>query len=247
MITQESLKERKNHLGGSDMNIIMQPNKFKPFEELMANKFGFRNEDYGSLYTETGNLLEDRIRDLVNNNYNRNFLNYDDVKFEKTMGNAPFVGHVDGFCEETNTVLEIKCVTDKKTLKKAYEEYKWQIGCYMFLTGADKAVLAMYHRSDEINDILRHLRDVHGLAPLHTLTEENEDIVKSDLKHFLNNFEMISDDLHVMEISKEDIDFDTMSFKANEFWNFVEKYREYPHMLRSEKLTELKELCYGKR
>lgn len=143
---QVSVKEdRQKWIGGSDIPIIMGISPFTTRFDLLLFKAGLQeNEFEGNEYTEYGNVMEEKIRDYINELYNTNFV---EGKHEnKTLG---FRSHTDG--ENKDTILEIKTTSQIHESVDDYKIYLVQLLFYMMNTERKKGWLAVYKRPEDFN------------------------------------------------------------------------------------------------
>lgn len=151
-------KDRERYIGGSDIPIIMNLSPFKTRFDLLLEKSGYKANDFeGNNYTEYGNRLEPKIRDFFNNDiaYKKN--PFVEGKHTREATEEEPIGvriHTDG--ERTTKdgieILEIKTTSQVKETVDEYKIYLVQLLFYMVLEGANKGILAVYHRPEDFNE-----------------------------------------------------------------------------------------------
>ena len=122
---QKSVKEdRDKYIGGSDIPIIMGISSFKSRFDLLLEKAGLKKDDFdGNEYTEYGNIMEEKIRnymnELDNTEYKEDKLIKDDIRC-----------HVDGY--NGNLIIEIKTTSNIHDNVDDYKVYLVQLLFYMY-------------------------------------------------------------------------------------------------------------------
>ena len=147
---QKSVKEdRQKWIGGSDIPVIMGISPFQTRYDLLLYKAGIKeNEFEGNEYTEYGNIMEEKIRNYINNQYGVSGVHYEEGKHEyEDMGIRI---HTDG--EDTNEILEIKTTSQIHDDIDDYKIYLVQILFYMICEKKQYGMLAVYHRTDDFNE-----------------------------------------------------------------------------------------------
>lgn len=130
---------RDKFLGGSDFYVVINKDKSKKgYQRLIDNKVYNINDDIENTYTIYGNHMEEYIRNYINEieetNYKPSVFFNEELKCR---------GNVDGYCKETNSLIEIKC---KKDVDKAFKDkkIKAQMLFYMWLSNCDYIDLYVY-------------------------------------------------------------------------------------------------------
>ena len=157
---QKSVEEDRNlYIGGSDVAIIMGLSPFKTYYQLLKEKVGIEEpEKVENPYVDYGNIMEEKIRNNVNENLNLNYV-------EDKLINGDIRCHVDGYDKEDKSILEVK--TTSKTYKKvkSYKYYLVQLLFYMMNYKVDNGILAVYKRpkdfNEEFNDKLLEIHFIH--------------------------------------------------------------------------------------
>lgn len=148
MITNEQREARKLGIGGSDMPIILGLSTYKTPYQLYLEKIGElsdNNEETEVQYW--GNRLEGTIREEfeIRNNVK--------VSQPDTLVHADYSflrGNLDGFIEEQNAVLEIKCANQFMSKEWGDDSedaipmpYLVQVAIYCAIANADYAYIAV--------------------------------------------------------------------------------------------------------
>lgn len=150
-------KDRERYIGGSDIPIIMNLSPFKTRFDLLLEKSGYKANDFeGNNYTEYGNRLEPKIRDYINTVFDSGS-NFIEGKHVREATEEEPIGvriHTDGerTTEDGIEILEIKTTSQVKQTVDEYKIYLVQLLFYMVLEGANKGILAVYHRPEDFNE-----------------------------------------------------------------------------------------------
>lgn len=164
---QVSVKQdRDKYLGGSDIPIIMGISPFKTRYELLLEKAGLKEDTFeGNVYTEYGNITEEKIRNFINQEYKTNF-----VEGKHIIDHIRC--HTDG--ENENTILEIKTTSKIYDNINEYKLYLMQLLFYMQCTNKDQGMLAVYERPEDFNEEF----DENRLNVYSIFIDEYEDLLK---------------------------------------------------------------------
>ena len=144
---QDVTFERWKYIGGSDIPIIMGLVNFgKTRWDLLLEKAQMWKDDFeGNAYTDYGNVMEEKIREYVNFNY--------DTAFEEGLAiRDPFRYHADGYDNNLEAVLEIKTTSEIYSDVRSYKKYLVQLLFGMTLYGVERGILAVYARPDDFDD-----------------------------------------------------------------------------------------------
>lgn len=154
---QDTVKiDRHKYIGGSDIPIIMGISPFKSRYDLLLEKAQIKENDFeGNVYTEYGNVMEDKIREHINlyHNLTRGLKRFTEAehkfKYERngTKGNIRL--HTDG--ENSETILEIKTTSQLKETVDDYKVYLVQLLTYMYYTQRPNGLLAVYERPEDLS------------------------------------------------------------------------------------------------
>lgn len=170
MITNEQREARKLGIGGSDMPIILGLSTYKTPYQLYLEKIGeTKLEESETQLQYWGNRLEGIIREEFET---RNGVKVTECDTVIHPDYAFLRGNLDGFIEDRNAVLEIKC--SNQFMSKEWGEsntdtipmqYLVQVAFYCAITNADCAYIAVLiggndYREYKYNrdlDLERHL------------------------------------------------------------------------------------------
>ena len=132
--------DREKYIGGSDLPVILGYNKMygKSIVEFAKEKLKLLpNTFVGNQFTQYGNLMEDKVRQYINNTFNLDF-KPDSVVDEVRK----YRGNCDGI--DVNNKLLFECKTFSGKLKVNY--YTPQCQFYMELFDIDECWLVGYER-----------------------------------------------------------------------------------------------------
>jgi putative phage-type endonuclease len=141
-------KNRHRYIGGSCIPKILSISPYSTKYELLQEKAGtITNEFIGNEYTEFGNIMEPKIRDYINKEFNYNFIEHTHINEElKTRSN------VDGYDQEKQMLMEIK-TSSRPNEKQNIKMYLSQLYFYMWSYGIEKALLVTYERPSDFSNI----------------------------------------------------------------------------------------------
>lgn len=162
----QNVKENRNdYIGGSDVPIIMGLSKFKSRWQLLKEKAGIEADDFqGNKYTEYGNIMEDKIREHLNEKAGRDYQ-------ENKVIDGVHRCHVDGYDKQYGEVIEIKTTSRKYENPSDFNDYAVQLLYYMKYFKAADGMLAIYNRPADFNEEL----DTDRLVFLNYSLEDPED------------------------------------------------------------------------
>lgn len=136
--------DRDKYIGGSDIPIIMGISPFKTRFDLLLEKAGLKDNEFtGNEYTEYGNVMEEKIRNYVNENLGKRF-------HEGKHITGDIRCHTDGI--DYSTVLEIKTTSQIYENVEDYKTYLVQLLFYMFYTKKNNGILAVYNRPSNFDE-----------------------------------------------------------------------------------------------
>lgn len=192
--------ERWRYIGGSDIPAIMGISPFKTRFQLLQEKARIVEPDFkGNEYTEYGNVMESKIRDYVNETFNRNFA-------PDVLMNGVFRFNLDGLDKECCEVLEIKTTSQIHGKLEDYKVYLVQLLPYMRMAGAVRGFLAVYQRPDDFdetfNPLLLTVHEVH-IDDYSDLLEEIDtqvEMFKKDLEKLRENPFITEEELQPIEV-----------------------------------------------
>lgn len=192
--------ERWRYIGGSDIPAIMGISPFKTRFQLLQEKARIVEPDFkGNEYTEYGNVMESKIRDYVNETFNRNFA-------PDVLMNGVFRFNLDGLDKECCEVLEIKTTSQIHGKLEDYKVYLVQLLPYMRMAGAVRGFLAIYQRPDDFDETFNPLLlTVHEVLidDYSDLLEEIDtqvEIFKKDLEKLRENPFITEEELQPIEV-----------------------------------------------
>ena len=177
-------EDRSKYIGGSDIPAIMGLSTFKRRWDLLLEKAGLKEDTFkGNVFTEYGHIMEEKIRDYVN-------------QFEETpfipnrVINGDIRCHTDGFNGEC--VLEIKTTSHVFSSLDSYKVYLCQILKYMEQNDVQKGKLCVYHRPEDLSFAFDPCR----LQVFDFYADEYEDIldaVNREIDRFRADLEMLKE------------------------------------------------------
>ena len=202
--------DRDKYIGGSDIPIIMGISQFKTRFDLLLEKAGLKENTFdGNEYTEYGNIMEPKIREYVNKQLGKSFI-------EGKHIDGDIRCHTDG--EDYTTILEIKTTSQIHNTVDEYKVYLVQLLFYMEHTNRQAGILAVYNRPEDFNEKF----DEHRLQ-LFTIRIENYFELLDQINNAVEQFRW--DLLKAKEnpfITEEDllpVDLKELSDKVVEFEN----------------------------
>lgn len=219
--------DRDKYVGGSDIPIIMGISPFKTRFDLLLEKAGVKeNEFTGNEYTEYGNIIEPKIRDYINKQLGKEFVEGkhidDDIRC-----------HTDG--EDYTTILEIKSTSQIHVNVDDYKVYLVQLLFYMFHTGRKAGMLAVYHRPEDFNEKFDEKRLQIFTIRIENYTDLLEKINKA-VEQFRIDLVKVKENPFITEDELLPTDISELSYQVVALENelAIEKIKE-------KKLKELKE------
>lgn len=211
---QETVKkDREKYIGGSDIPIIMNLSPFKSRYDLLLEKAGYKEDTFsGNIFTEYGNIMEEKIREHINSSREVIFREGQKIVEGDIIG---YRAHTDGETEEE--ILEIKTTSEIHETLSEYKIYLVQILFYMLLEEKDKGTLAVYERPDdlstEFDEARLHIYKVNApewleLAAEVTEAEKKfiEDLKKVKENPFIEESELLP--AEIPEITKKILAFE---------------------------------------
>lgn len=226
------IKDREKYIGGSDISIIMGISPFKTRYELLIEKAGLKENDFeGNEYTAYGDVLEEKIRNYIN-----------ETLYQKNLfkPNCKIIGKFRGNCdgENRNSILEIKTTSKIHNNIDEYKTYLVQLLKYMEVFEKEKGVLAVYSRPEDFNEEFDNKRlqifviDIDNYKDL--LKEINEaiekfliDLEKLKENPFLTEEDLLPKDLTIFANSVLQLESEVIKAKK-----IIEKYEEEKEKLR---------------
>lgn len=211
--------DRDKYIGGSDIPIIMGISPFKTRFDLLLEKAGVKeNEFTGNSYTEYGNVIEPKIRDYINKQLGKNFV-------EGKHIDGDIRCHTDG--EDYTTILEIKSTSQIHVNVDDYKVYLVQLLFYMFHTGRKAGMLAVYHRPEDFNEefdekrlqifTIRIENYMDLLEKINKAVEQFRiDLVKVKENPFITEDELLPTDISEMSCQVEALEIEVAQDKIKE-------------------------------
>jgi putative phage-type endonuclease len=145
---------RNEGIGSSDAPVIMQRSPWKTPYQLWEEKTGLRTFESTNWATQRGHRMEPMARAHIEFMLDREF---PPVLAEHPTFNF-LRASLDGYCKETNTILEIKCPGAEDHAKaregNVPEKYYPQLQHQLLVTGAEKAIYLSFTESDNATVIV---------------------------------------------------------------------------------------------
>lgn len=172
---QDVKVDRNKYIGGSDIPIIMGISPFKKRFDLLLEKAELKEDNFeGNAYTEYGNLMEPKIRDYINEFFERDFKEGKHISEDIRC-------HIDG--EDETAILEIKTTSEIHETVDEYKNYLVQLLFYMMNTNREEGILAVYHRPEDFNELFDDTR-----LKLYTINIEDYTKLCSDIESAVEQF-----------------------------------------------------------
>lgn len=155
-MSYEEWKEvRKTGIGGSDVAVVLNQNKYKSAIELFYEKVGYpdENEFQGNLQTQIGNLLEDVVASVFL--IKTGFKLIEDNNIYQHEEKTFLLANIDYIVEDymgNKAILECKTCSFSRglTIKEAIPtEYELQCRHYMYVLDIDVCYLAVLYDNNE--------------------------------------------------------------------------------------------------
>lgn len=234
---QDVTIDRNLYIGGSDIPIILGISPFKKRFDLLLEKAGLKHNEFsGNEYTEYGNILEPKIREFINLNEKKPF-----VEAKKIIGDIRC--HVDGY-NQKDTILEIKTTSQVHKSVDEYKVYLCQLLFYMSVYEAKKGKLSVYERPKDFNEEFDEKRlttyditfkDYKELVEdiLQAVDQFRKDLIKVKENPFITEEELQPKE--VIELSNKVVELESklLAFKElekqynnfkNDLFNAMEEY-----------------------
>lgn len=226
--------ERWRYIGGSDIPAIMGISPFKTRFQLLQEKARIVEPDFkGNEYTEYGNVMESKIRDYVNETFNRNFA-------PDVLMNGVFRFNLDGLDKECCEVLEIKTTSQIHGKLEDYKVYLVQLLPYMRMAGAVRGFLAVYQRPDDFDETFNPL-----LLTVHeVLIDDYSDLLEeidTQVEMFKKDLEKLRENPFITEEELQPIEVVEYANKVLALEQQLESMKQLEKELKSAK-AELKRL-----
>ena len=228
---QKSVKEdRERYIGGSDSPIILGISPFKTRYELLLEKAGLKEDDFeGNMYTEYGNVMEEKIRSYINEKYDTAFVEGKHIEGDIRC-------HTDG--ENKDYILEIKTTSEIHENVDDYKTYLVQLLFYMYHTRRRLGMLAVYERPEDFNEEFEKER-------LHIYSikiEDYEELIYKinnavdqfiiDLQKLKENPFLTEEDLLPIDLTKISYEIIVLENKLKEYKKIEQEQKELKEQLK---------------
>lgn len=206
---QDVTVNRNLYIGGSDIPIIMNISPFKKRFDLLLEKAQLQDNDFqGNSYTEYGKIMEEKIRNFINQNEKKPY-----VEDKVILNDLRY--HSDGF--NGKCVLEIKTTSQIHNNVNEYKIYLVQLLFGMQMHGVKQGILAVYERPSDFNEEFDRTRltiyDINIKDYKELLEDINQaiDQFRIDLAKIKENPFLTEEDLQpkeIIELSNEVVKFE---------------------------------------
>ena len=199
-----------------DIPIIMGISSFKSRFDLLLEKAGLKEiEEVDNEYTRYGNLMEEKIRnymnELDNTEYKEDKLIKDDIRC-----------HVDGY--NGNLIIEIKTTSNIHDNVDDYKIYLVQLLFYMYNYNIKLGKLCVYQRPEDFNENFDKERlKIYDIE----LDKYNDlvDKIKQAVDQFRNDLKKVKDNPFITEEELLPIDLTELSNKVIALENKLQEYK----------------------
>ena len=227
---QKSVKEDRNlYIGGSDIPVILGISPFKTRYELLLEKAQIDNDEFeGNAYTEYGNVMEDKIRNYINETLNTEF------KEDKYI-NGDIRCHTDGY--NGNKILEIKTTSKTYNDVNDYKMYLSQLLFYLENYNLEEGILAVYKRPEDFNEVfdasLLKTYDINIKDYSSEINLINKEVEKfrEDLKKLRENPLMSEEDFVPEDIRKLSHEVEQLEVRLQTYNDMVREKEELKEKL----------------
>ena len=224
--------DRDKYIGGSDIPSIMGISPFKTRWQLLQEKAGLLENDFeGNIYTEYGNVMEEKIRNYINET--------EKVKFEEGKYIDGYIRcHTDGI--NSDTVLEIKTTSQVHNKVDDYKVYLVQLLFYMYHTKRKKGKLAVYARptnfDETFNKDLVQVYDIKLSDYKELVNNINNSVEKfiEDLEKIKNNPFLTEEELLPVTVQKYANEIALLEEEMEQYKILEKKYKETKENLKIE-------------
>lgn len=215
---QKSVKEdRERYIGGSDSPIILGISPYKTRYELLLEKAGLKEDDFeGNIYTEYGNVMEEKIRSYINEKYDTAFVEGKHIEGDIRC-------HTDG--ENKDYILEIKTTSEIYENVDDYKAYLVQLLFYMYHTRRHLGMLAVYERPEDFNEEFEKER-------LHIYSIKIEDYeeliykINNAVDQFIIDLQKLKENPFLTEEDLLPIDLTKISYEIIALENKLKEYKK---------------------
>lgn len=195
---QDVITDREKYIGGSDVPCIMGISPFKKRFDLLLEKAQLQDNDFkGNEYTEYGNVLEEKIRNFLNQGKKKPYL-------EDCVIDGDLRYHSDGF--DGKEVLEVKTTSKIHDDVNQYKVYLVQLLFGIQIHKVKKGKLAVYERPQDFNEEFDEARlkvyeiDIKDYKELIADINSAVDQFRIDLEKVKNNPFITEEELQPKEV-----------------------------------------------
>ena len=212
-------QDRDKYIGGSDIPIIMGISPFKTRYQLLLEKAKIQECEFGgNKYTEYGNIMEEKIRDYINQLKDMNFV-------EDKLINGNIRCHTDGYDKDGQMILEIKTTSDIHNELFEYKTYLVQLLFYMMNYKIEKGMLAVYNRPEDFNEEFDETRLQIFTFTINQFSGLCDDINK-EVEKFLIDLEKVKENPLISEEDLLPTDIKELSEQVIVLENRLKAYKE---------------------
>lgn len=228
---QKSVKEdRDKYIGGSDIPVIMGISPFKTRYELLLEKAGLKEDDFeGNIYTEYGNVMEEKIRSYINEKYDTAFVEGKHIEGDIRC-------HTDG--ENKDYILEVKTTSEIHENIDDYKTYLVQLLFYMYHTRRHLGMLAVYERPEDFNEEFEkerlHIYSVKIEDYEELINKINDEVeqFRIDLQKLKENPFLTEEDLLPVGLTKISYEIIALENKLKEYKKIEQEQKELKEQLK---------------
>ena len=228
---QKSVKEdREKYIGGSDIPVIVGISPFKTRYELLLEKAGLKEDDFeGNIYTEYGNVMEEKIRSYINEKYDTAFVEGKHIEGDIRC-------HTDG--ENKDYILEIKTTSEIHENIDDYKTYLVQLLFYMYHTKRHLGMLAVYERPEDFNEEFEKERlhiysvKIEDYQELINKINNAVDQFRIDLQKLKENPFLTEEDLLPIDLTKISYEIIALENKLKEYKKMEQEQKELKEQLK---------------
>ena len=228
---QKSVKDdRERYIGGSDSPIILGISPFKTRYELLLEKAGLKEDDFeGNIYTEYGNVMEEKIRNYINEKYDTAFVEGKHIEGDIRC-------HTDG--ENKDYILEVKTTSEIHENVDDYKTYLVQLLFYMYHTKRHLGMLAVYERPEDFNEEFEKERlhiysvKIEDYEELINKINNAVDQFRIDLQKLKENPFLTEEDLLPIDLTKISYEIIVLENKLKEYKKIEQEQKELKEQLK---------------
>lgn len=230
---QDTVKlDRYKYIGGSDIPIIMGISPFKSRYDLLLEKAELKENNFsGNVYTEYGNTMEPKIRRYINSISSKEYVEGKHYYSYKSEENNIRI-HTDG--ETSDTILEIKTTSKIEPYLEGYKVYIVQLLFYMYFTGRDKGLLAVYERPVDLEETFK----VTNLKIYEILLSDYKDLLNEIIEavdQFLKDLDKVKHNPFITEAELLPNDITSITNRILKLEDRLKAYKEIEAKIKEEK------------